>query len=106
MLRCAVLQLKADYNDLCVMYPNEYCPFCKTLRYGATLELISVRTLAQQLCCMHVFAICCYASYVQQQQQQQQRGSCISGSCGSPFNNSSTSSGSSSSLCDNGISRG
>lgn len=45
-IHCAVLQLKADYGDLRVMYPNDYGLFCKSLRYGAALELVSVRTLS------------------------------------------------------------
>jgi hypothetical protein len=39
-----LLQLKASNDDLAVMYGDGYySPFCKSLRYGATLELVNVR---------------------------------------------------------------
>lgn len=45
---CTVLQLKASLDDLGLMYGG-WSPFCKSLRYGATLELVSVSLFA--LCC-------------------------------------------------------
>lgn len=39
---CFCVQLKATNEDLGVMYSTNRSPFCKGLRYGATLELINV----------------------------------------------------------------
>jgi hypothetical protein len=36
------MQLKASNDDLGAMYSTDWSPFCKGLRYGATLELINV----------------------------------------------------------------